>query len=149
MITDHALAANYWGGGQSKVLRKSTVTMKFILPSALVIMIVLGGGATLMIGQQKAAAMKEVREQAKLINSQIGVVRAYIADRYVNPVNNSNLKESIEVPVPATAVIETSKKLAESGYFEARLISSDPPQHGPRRGRHGGLPQVPPGLQAG
>lgn len=58
--------------------RDASVAMKFILPTALAIILILGAGAALTIKQQRDAALREVREQTKLIESQIGVVRAYI-----------------------------------------------------------------------
>lgn len=116
------------------MLANAKVTAKFVVPSALVVLVLLGAGVAWIGARQKADALREVERQARLIEAQVSVTRAYITDRYVAAISAAGLDERVDVPRPATAVIETTRQLAEQGWFQARLISANPvnPANRPR-----------------
>ncbi len=110
----------------------SSLTFKFVLPVAASTLAILGLVAAVLGFIQKAAAEAEVREEARLIATQLSTVQAYITDHYVNPVLRAGA--GVALPPPPVAIIEISRQLSRQGQFEARLINARPrnPRNAPR-----------------
>lgn len=102
------------------------VTTKFVVPSALVVLIFFGAGIAWIGDRQKTSAVREMQQRARLIEAQVRVTRAYIAESYIAAVNEAGPGGRVMVPLPATAVTETTKRLVREGWFQARLISEKP-----------------------
>lgn len=108
------------------MFRNAKVTTKFVVPAALVVLVLLGAGMAWIGVRQKVGALHEMQQRGRLIEAQVSVTRAYISDRYVAALEEAGPDGRIAIPLPATAVIEITKKLIDEGWFEARLISVKP-----------------------
>ena len=124
----------------SELWGKLGVSTKVITATLVVLASLLLGGAYL-IGQQLQSDLNHVLStQAKIVEKQIQVTRAYVAKQFVVKAKGAGMKVSMDhtapdtIPFPATFTRETSEALAKEGVYDARVISSTPlnPANAPR-----------------
>ena len=95
--------------------------------------------------QEEGRLRMLLEEEAKIVQAQMEVTRAYIAKNYVGKLKKSALGAQLHVareheedpnaiPFPATATQEIGKELERQGIFQARLVSDQPmnPINAPR-----------------
>ena len=87
----------------------------------------------MLLGQQLRADLERVlSDQARIVQKQIQVTRAYVAKNFVVKAKGAGMKTGIDhsdpdtIPFPATFTRETSETLAKEGVYNARVISLSP-----------------------
>ncbi|MEW6045455.1 MAG: methyl-accepting chemotaxis protein [Bacillota bacterium] len=106
--------------------------MKFIIPSGLVVLLVMGVATVYLVRNQKKALVAEVREQAELLEAQVRATRQYLA-------------ETLEVALPEAATVEMLKDLEARRGHSVRFVSLDPlnPDNAPQDAfEHQGLEAI-------
>lgn len=121
----------------SKLLKGMNIGPKFVV-SIVAIATVLSLIGLIIVYQQEQDKLSGLLEQrGKLLETQIQITRAYIAQNYVGKLKKSKAGSDIVVskdhannpdaiPFPATATREMGEEANKSGLFTARMISQNP-----------------------
>ncbi len=110
---------------------------KLIVSLAVLATVLLVCGLWGIYQQEENRLRMFLEEEAKVIQSQIEVTRAYIAKNYVGKMKKSPFgselhvareygRDPVAIPFPATATQEIGRELAERGVYQARLVSDHP-----------------------
>jgi methyl-accepting chemotaxis protein len=112
-----------------------SLASKLLLVASVTILATMGGLVWWLNGQMRADMLDLVRNRSIVIQRQIEVSRAYLANEYVAKIKTAGegkIKVAQDhrapdtVPLPATATREMAESLAKEGIFNARVISDTP-----------------------
>lgn len=118
-------------------MRQISIAAKFLFFLGLLAAILIACGVWVIYQHEENRMRSLLEEEAKIIQAQIEVTRAYIAKNYVGKIKQSSLGSQLHVsreheedpdaiPFPATATQEIGKKLGGAGIYQARLVSAQP-----------------------
>ena len=121
----------------STLLKNMNIGPKFIVLIGAVATAIILVGLVVLYQQEQDKLELLLEQRGKLLESQIQITRAYIAQNYVAKVKKSKAGNDIVVakdhagnpdaiPFPATATREMGEEANKGGLFNARLISQTP-----------------------
>ncbi|MEW6248570.1 MAG: methyl-accepting chemotaxis protein [Nitrospirota bacterium] len=128
-----------------KFLNNMKIGPKFIAYICGIALVVTGVGLWFVYQQEQVKILGLLEARSKVIERQIQITRAYVAQNYVAKIKNSKAGKDIiiakehesnpnAIPFPATATREMGEEASKGGLFSTRLISQEPlnPDNVPR-----------------
>jgi methyl-accepting chemotaxis protein len=129
----------------SALFKNMTIGPQFVLSMGGVAAVIVLIGLFVLYNQEQEKLGLLLEQRGKLLETQIQITRAYIAQNYVGKIKKSKVGSDVVVakdhlgnpdaiPFPATATREMGEEANKSGLFTARLISQTPlnPNNSPK-----------------